>query len=82
MGKKYIVFISSYLHKRRKSNTLHNTTQKSKSTIQDIHINAMESMAMETMKRCENTFPGAWDDSITGQPFDHRASFDVCSGPD
>ena len=76
-GQKYNVFISSYLHKG-KSNTLHYTELST-----TLVISRIRDTAMETMKRCENTFPGAWDDSITGQPFDHRqASFDVCSGPD
>ena len=77
MGKN-IMSSSLHIYIIGKSNTLQNCTELSTTLVNS----RLQDTAMETMKRCENTFPGAWDDSITGQPFDHRASFDVCSGPD
>ena len=76
MGKN---IMSSSLHIYIKENLIHYKYTELSTTLVILRI---RNTAMETMKRCENTFPGAWDDSITGQPFDHRASFDVCSGPD
>ena len=76
MGKN---IMSSSLHIYIKENLIHYNYTELSTTLVILRI---RNTAMETMKRCENTFPGAWDDSITGQPFDHRASFDVCSGPD
>ena len=76
MGKN---IMSSSLHVYIKENLIHYKYTELSTTLVILRI---RNTAMETMKRCENTFPGAWDDSITGQPFDHRASFDVCSGPD
>ena len=76
MGKN---IMSSSIHIYIKENLIHYKYTELSTTLVILRI---RNTAMETMKRCENTFPGAWDDSITGQPFDHRASFDVCSGPD